>query len=355
MAQSAPPDAVMQIELHGRQRCHYQLANPWSQPLGRMADYLRPILLDPQEYLLHDNARLVTDRLVGVSHRRQIVEETLHLKELEPRERRAIRMRSLLPAQETIPASVCSLVDARQWCNSYYHWFLDCLPRLIAVEDHTRRTGEFPLLLVPARLSSWQAESLALLGIDPERLVHHRPVLRGGLKVRRLIATVSHRWQRLGDAPFDAASPWTIGQLRDRFSKAQEVGAGSGPQRLYLSRRGVSTRQVTNEEEVMELLGAHGFVSVQTETLSVAEQISIFRRATHIVAPHGASLTNLLHARQCSVLELFQDQHGVRPDFFQLAMINGLEYFHALCAAEDQERHIRIDPAVLRNYLEATP
>jgi Glycosyltransferase 61 len=342
----------MHIELHGRQRCHYQLANPWSQPLGRIADYLRPMRLDPQEYVLHENARLVTDRLVGVSRRRQIVEETLHLKELEPRQRRAIRLRSLLPAQECIPAGVCSLVDARQWCDSYYHWFLDCLPRLIAAEEHTRRTGEVPLLLVPARLSSWQAESLALLGIDAARLVHHRPVLRGGLEVRLLIATVSHRWQRLGDAPFDAASPWAIGQLRDRFSRAPEVSAGSGPQRLYLSRRGVATRQVSNEEEVMELLGAHGFVSVQTETLSVAEQISLFRRATHIVAPHGASLTNLLHARQCSVLELFQDQHGVRPDFFQLAMINGLGYLHGLCPSAGLEHHITVPMAVIRDYLE---
>jgi capsular polysaccharide biosynthesis protein len=344
----------MHIELHGRQRCHYQLANHWSQPLGRIADYLRPILLDPQDYVLHENARLVTDLLVGVSRRRRIVEETLHLKELEPRQRRAIRLRSLLPAQERIPMGVCSLLDARQWSDSYYHWFLDSLPRLIAVEDHTRRTGEVPLLLVPARLSRWQAESLALLGIDPARLIHHRPVLRGGLAVRRLIATVSHRWQRLGDAPFDAASPWTIGQLRDRFATAPQVGTGSGPQRLYLSRRGVRSRQVTNEEEVMGLLGAYGFVSVQTETLSLAEQISLFLSATHVVAPHGASLTNLLHARRCSVLELFQDEHGVRPDFFQLAMINGLEYFHGLCCATGPERHIRIDPSLLRNYLEAT-
>lgn len=344
----------MHHELHGRQRCDYQLANPWGQPLGRIADFLKPILLDPQSYVVQENARLVTGNLVGVGRNRRIVEETLHLKELEPRQRQAIRLRSLLPAQERIHATVCSLVDARQWTDSYFHWFLDCLPRLIAADDHTRRTGEVPLLIVPARLEPWQAESLELLGIHRDQLIHHRPVGRGGLAVRRLIAYVAHRWQRLGDAPFDATSPWAIGQLRDRFSRSLPASEGGGPQRIYLSRRGACSRQVTNEEEVMELLGPHGFAAVQSEKLSLVEQISLFRGATHIVAPHGASLTNLIHARQGSLLELFQDGHGVRPDYFQLAMINGLEYYHGICESHGTERHIRIAPRVLHDFLNVT-
>jgi capsular polysaccharide biosynthesis protein len=344
----------MHIELQGRERCHYRIGNPWGQPLGRIADYLQPILLDPQSYVVQENARLVTENLVGVGRYRRIVEETLHLKELEPRQRQMVRLRSLLPPQESIRATVCSLVDARQWTGSYFHWFLDCLPRLIAADDHARRTGDIPRLIVPSRLNHWQAESLALLGIDSGRFIPHRPVGRGGLAVHRLIAYVAHRWQRLGHAPFDATSPWAIGQLRDRFSRSLPVSEGGGPQRIYLSRRGVPSRQVTNEEEVMGVLAPHGFVAVQTEKLSVTEQIALFRGATHIVAPHGASLTNLLHSREGSLLELFQDGHGVRPDFFQLAMINGLQYLHGTCESQDTERHIRVAPQVLHNYLDVT-
>jgi len=88
------------------------------------------------------------------------------------------------------------------------------------------------------------------------------------------------------------------------------------PQRIYLSRKGVPTRRVANEEAVLAQLKPHGFVAVQSEQLSLGEQIALFRGATHIVAPHGASLTNLLHARGGSVLELFQEGHGVRPGFW---------------------------------------
>ena len=344
----------MRIELHGRQPCHYQLANPWQQPLGRIAEFLRPILLDPQTYVVRERARLVSSNLVGVGRNRRIVEETLHLKELEPQRRRELQLRSLLPAQERLSGAVCSLVDSRQWTGSFFHWFLDCLPRLIAADDHSRRRGETTRLIVPASLNRWQAESLVLLQIAPQRLLADRPVGRGGLAVERLIAFVAHRWQRLGDAPFDAASPWALQQLAARLSRATPPSPMAQPQRLYLSRRGVSTRQVSNEQAVLELLEPHGFVAVQTEQLSVAEQINLFRSATHIVAPHGASLTNLLHAQGASVLELFQDGHGVRPDFFQLAMINKLAYHHALCPSTGPEQHIQVPSEVIANYLART-
>jgi capsular polysaccharide biosynthesis protein len=342
------------IELHGRESCHYQLANPWNQPLGRIEAFLRPILLDPQSYVVEPGARLVSSNLVGVDRRRRIVEETLHLKEIDGRLRRELRLRSLLPPQERLAGAVCSLVDSRQWSDSYYHWFLDCLPRLIAAEHHSQRHGEHPRVIVPAILKPWQEQSLNLLGIAPARRISHRPVGRGGLRVDRLIASVAHRWQRRGDAPFDAASPWALQQLAARLSEGTPLPATAAPRRIYLSRRGVPTRRVVNEEAVLALLEPHGFVAVQSEQLSLVEQIALFRGATHIVAPHGASLTNLLHARGSSVLELFQEGHGVRPDFFQLAMINDLNYHHALCPSSGAAMHCVIPTQVIEDFLALT-
>ena len=132
------------VELHRRQNCHYQLANPWNQPLGRIGEFLQPILLDPQNYVVEPGARLVSSNLVGVDRRRRIVEETLHLKEIDGRLRRKLRLRSLLPPQERLTGAVCSLVDSRQWSGSYYHWFLDCLPRLIAADHYSHRLANPP-------------------------------------------------------------------------------------------------------------------------------------------------------------------------------------------------------------------
>lgn len=339
------------VTLEGRQSCHYSLSNPWGQPLGRIADFLGPITLDPQTYGVHPQARLISPQLVGVDRRHRIVEETLHLIELDPWRRRRLRLRSLLPARERIDGAVCSLVDSRNWCGSYYHWFLDALPRLLYAQDHRRRSGAMTRLIVPAQLNRWQRVSLAWLGVEEEQLLPCQSVGGGGLVVEQLIAGVAHRWQRQGGAPFDAASPWAVRQLADRLSQAVPPTAAGLPNRVYLSRRGVASRGVANEEELLALLAPHGFVLIQPETLSLADQIALFRGATHVVAPHGASLTNLLHMRQGSVLELFQEGHGVRPDFFQLAMINGLDYLHALCPASQAGGRITVPLPLIQDYL----
>jgi capsular polysaccharide biosynthesis protein len=156
-------------------------------------------------------------------------------------------------------------------------------------------------------------------------------------------------------APFDAISPWAIRQLAGRFSSAVPIQAdGSDPKRIFLSRRGAPDRHVVNEDEVMALLEPQGFVALQGEQLSLSEQIRLFRGATHIVAPHGGALTNLMHARGGHLLELFQASHGVRPEFFQLAAINGLDYRFLLCSNVPGGNHIRVDLDRLDAWLAMT-
>jgi capsular polysaccharide biosynthesis protein len=114
----------------------------------------------------------------------------------------------------------------------------------------------------------------------------------------------------------------------------------------------VATRQVANEDALLALLEPHGFVAVQSEQLSLSEQITLFRGASHIVAPHGASLTNLLHCGTARVLELFQENHGVRPDFFQLAMIKDLDYRHTVCPVTGPGGAVTVDLSQVAEYLE---
>lgn len=373
----------MRITLQGRQRCHYHLAPEaaagWCEErsgaggAGRIGEFLHPLQLDPHTYVVEPRARLVGRALVGVAQGGRIVEETLHLQQLAGRQRRLAQLRSLLPPRERLDGAVVSLVDGRRWCDSYFHWFVDCLPRLLAAQHHQQRSGEPCRVIVPARLRPWQAHSLDLLGIPPQRrlsepAVHGEGVKGaggGGLEVEQLIASVAHRWQRLGEAPFDALSPWAIRWLARHLQQAAAAESGAGahrahgpmggaeqrPTRLYLSRRGVPSRQVINEEEVQALLEPHGFVTLQPERLSLREQIALFQGASHIVAPHGAGLTNLLHCRGGWVLELFQQGHGLRPDFFQLACIQGLHYRHALCPSQGPEHHCQVPASVIEAFL----
>ena len=66
--------------------------------------------------------------------------------------------------------------------------------------------------------------------------------------------------------------------------------------RIYISRKLAVKRHLTNENQFLPLLKKHKFRKVYLEKLSILEQVELFRSASHIIAAHGAGLTNVLFA-----------------------------------------------------------
>lgn len=342
------------ILLTDRQACSYTTSNPWNQPLGRLADYLREFSISPISYIESGSARLVS--LIGVENHYRIIHETTPFLRLATNRRLKLCAQSCLPASENVDSALCSLVDFRGLHALYYHWFLDCLPRIFAAEHHLETTGQPCCFLVPAQLAPWQEESLHRLGYgSSDRILRHSPQRHANIRTPCLIAASSHRHQHATRAPFDALSPATIRQLRSRLcSPIDEGNHPDLPRKIFITRNRASSRRLLNTEAISSHLQARGFSSIDLEGLSLSEQIALFQHASHIVAVHGAGLTNLLYAREASVLEIFSLQHGVRPDYFQIACINLLNYFHYACPSVNASNDIHLDPSVLDQFLEAT-
>ena len=66
--------------------------------------------------------------------------------------------------------------------------------------------------------------------------------------------------------------------------------------RIYISRKLAVKRHLTNEEEFLPLLKKYNFRKVFLEEMSILEQVELFRNASHVIAAHGAGLTNVLFA-----------------------------------------------------------
>lgn len=339
------------------QECRYRIDNPWQQPLGRLADHLRPYTIPPQSYVAAEGGHLVC--LVGVAQPCRILHETTPFLRLGGRSALLLAARRHLFATETIPTAVMPLVDFRGWHRLYFHWFLDLLPRVLVAEWHRRHSGAEVRLLVPERLNAWQAESLARLATSPDAplQVRHRPG-SSNIRTQALLAASSHRHQHATEAPFDAISPRQLRQLARRL-KAGATQSGpqrSGlPRRLFVSRQGANSRRIANEQDVAALLEKHGFSTIQLEKLSLSEQINLFENATHIIAVHGAGLTNLLYATQCTVLELFASEHGIRPDFFQIASILQLAYFFYCLPSMNEFHDIHLPLELVDDFLAIAP
>ena len=62
--------------------------------------------------------------------------------------------------------------------------------------------------------------------------------------------------------------------------------------KIFISRENAKNRNIVNQNEL--LMALQGWKTITLENLSIKEQLKTFAEATHIVAPHGAGLINLL-------------------------------------------------------------
>jgi capsular polysaccharide biosynthesis protein len=197
--------------------------------------------------------------------------------------------------------------------RNYFHAIADCIGRLSAIPADL--LGQADSILVPAE-SPAVAEILRLWRSD----IRLRPVAHGEtLRVENLILPTTIHGQAcyhscflrfLDSATAQAAAPPTQAALK----------------RIYLDRSGVRARKLVNEDDLVTALAELGVVPIKPETLSIAEQIALFRHADLIVAPHGAGLANLAYAgRDCVVLELLMDAYA-NWSFRRLAAARGLRY-----------------------------
>ena len=194
--------------------------------------------------------------------------------------------------------------------SNYYHWLVDYLPRLAAVELLGGR--EPPPVLIAVDLPAAALETLDHLGIAsarrralaPDRLYDCRDLIVASLPSR-----------------YGFTHPWAIGWLRARL---QGTRPAKGWRRLHVTRRDARHRRVTNEADLEAMLAARGFETVALGDLGFAAQRDLFADADLVVGVHGAGLANLVFAPDgARILELVPSAYPANY-FANLAQASGI-------------------------------
>jgi capsular polysaccharide biosynthesis protein len=106
--------------------------------------------------------------------------------------------------------------------------------------------------------------------------------------------------------------------------------------RIYVSRRHAAKRRIKNEETVLEVLKAFGFYILETEDLSLEEQISIMNHVDIFVSAHGAGLTNMIFCKKgTKIFELCLKNQILDKCYFNLANAMDLQYYYQFCESAD--------------------
>lgn len=178
--------------------------------------------------------------------------------------------------------------------SNYFHWLIEYLPRALVAKSVPE---EVPFIvakdLPPQFLESLQA-------IAPERKLVSVDFSREHLFVKKLYIPSFHTY--LPDdysVPFWEGGGFSRGVLLEQKRRI-ERWAGCDhdlvpSRRIYLDRAG--SRSVYNRKKVIQILRAHGFEVVRTETLSFLEQVRMFNSAEVIIGSTGAAMASLLFMR----------------------------------------------------------
>jgi hypothetical protein len=176
------------------------------------------------------------------------------------------------------------------WPTNFYHWLILTLPLV----DRYHSLGEPDWYYVGEPLTSWQVESLRLVGITEEQVITE-PV------------TGDELWTSIATRHGGGLDPESLGFLRARTHIG---GSPTGSRRFFVARGQTTTRRFLNERQAFAVASEFGFEWIVTSEMSLTDEIELFAQAEAVVGCHGAALTNICFApTDVTVLELFP--HGL--------------------------------------------
>ena len=180
----------------------------------------------------------------------------------------------------------------------YGHWLVDIIPKAwLYMTQFGRRfvdakflfandTPEWGLKILE-RLFSIRSHQIAFYDFE-----HESPIVE-----RIVVPSLMHNSHVYHPAMLRAVS-----YVREFFGVApvSSIVSGDGATKIYVSRRNfrhktISTRrQISNEEELVEIAVSRGFEVVYPEELPWDEQVKVFARATVIAGEAGSGLHNTI-------------------------------------------------------------
>lgn len=226
------------------------------------------------------------------------------------------------------------------WARNYFHWILECLPRLFALQAQ----GINAPLLIPEHIYGAHFVKESLTELQVEVITFN---FRQTIKVNSLYIA-SH------DAPC-AFDPLYIKNVIFKFQELDFPHAKKATRKIYISRKEASKRKVENETELMTVLQKSGFETMQMEKLSFREQRELMRETKVLMSSHGAGLANLIFMPEdAKVIELHPDVERYNSCFYHLAAALSREYYYSFEKADHsnpQEANITVDLDKLKNLL----
>lgn len=229
------------------------------------------------------------DRVIGPLSREFKINDQFHKMSIF----RSLKLPKLRRLDKTI-----GVVGYAGGSYNYFHWMFDVLPRIGLLEKSGQLEGCDKIVINSFKLP-FHEQAIEKIGLPLSKFIFSGKKLH--LEAETLVVpSIPERG--------DLVPQWAVDYLKDvfRFSFMHYPPDG---RKVYISRSGAANRRISNEQEMIPVLERNGFKIYRLENLTLEEQANIFFNASVILAPHGASLVNLIFSQPGTrVIEIFSPQ-----------------------------------------------
>ncbi|WP_157966046.1 glycosyltransferase family 61 protein [Cognataquiflexum aquatile] len=209
------------------------------------------------------------------------------------------------------------------WSGNYYHWFMDCIPRLLMAENYL----DDHVVIIPERFQSYSfiKESLAFLR---RKAIYVKPNINYKVSHALLPSEIG----KIGQYRIEL-----LVKLKEKFVKDADTVVGK--RKVFIMRRPAKARNIINKEPMIEILNEFQYEIHYFEDYNLLKQIDIIKETKILVGIHGAGLTNMVFMpKGGTVLEFRNEEDGSKlvNCFFTLAAELGLHYFYTTNKSTDK-------------------
>lgn len=233
-----------------------------------------------------------------------------------------------IPYSKSISVPAASLIFGRCFAN-YFHWTIEYLPKIKTL----LAAGTPPPILLPRTIPRQQLElvqillkefNLEYIEVDADTLVHAETLWVPSALTYHPDDLDIPFWK--GGALHNEHIQFLRSVLSKKFKDSKVPSKGS---RIALARKNVAARNIENSAELYDLWSENGFTIVYPEDHTLEEQIAIIGQADVIVAPCGATLTNILFMKPGAlVISMLADHNKSYCMYSNLAKLCGIKYMH---------------------------
>ena len=213
------------------------------------------------------------------------------------------------------------LISHHEGGGTWGHYLVQSMPRMLLFLD-TFASGKIAIPASYAEGARGFGEALALYNIPPERLAPIEDATVYRLKQAILLDFLFN---------FETGSPHpkALGMLRN--FQPRDPGAPAVKPAAFIRRKTDSLRAINNAADVEAVMSRHGVDVYGPETLSLTEQVELWRGHDLVIATLGSDLTNIVYARPgTSVLALSPNWFG-DSFFFELSVAAGVRWHELRC------------------------